>query len=328
MAGAAKHRRRTQRLSGWDTNVVYVCVLMGLRLHGAVEPIHRSSKGCKRNPFPLYAAKDYISNIDNRDVLDVRDRLLKIPNMNITGRLPAVLLVCRTMHVRCTITVCRCQAPVDTAGVVQHIELNPADRLRWQQHKADSVFVLHHAPTILVKLDNSDKDTGLGPGVIAVDEHLCQPFTTDLDLPESSCCRARIVKVRARREQVPLTIVAASTLYTLQGTTAEPGLIYYFRTPRRLDTVIKWIACYMALSRVRCLSELRSIGLTSSVRELIDLGPPEGFLARFLHLFEDKFSQTHETVEDVLRASGPGYGIKIRHSLILVSPAHFLNQEH
>ena len=161
--------------------------------------------------------------------------------------------------------------------MVQHIELNPVDRLRWQQDEVDSVFVLHHAPTILVKIDNSDKDTGLGPGVIAVDKHLCQPFATELDLPESWCSRARVVKVRARREQVPLTILTASTLYTLQGTTAEPGLIYYFRTPRRLSLVMKWIACYMALSRVRSLSELRSIGLTSSIRELIDLGADSNF---------------------------------------------------
>ena len=267
---------------------------------------NRSTEAAKaaKETLILYAAKDYISNIDNRDVLDVRDRLLNIPNMNITGRLPAVLLVCKTMHARCTITVCRCQAPADTAGVVQHIELNPADRLRWQQHKADSVFVLHHAPTVLVNIDNSDKDTGLGPGVIAVDKHLCQPFATEIDLPESWCCRARVVKVRARREQVPPSQLAASTLYTLQGTTAEPGLIYYFRTPRRLHTVIKWIACYMALSRVRCLSELRSIGLASSVRELIDLGPPEGFLTRFTIIFKDKIADSHTRVEETLLEFG------------------------
>ena len=262
-----------------------------------------AAKAAKEIIF-LYAAKDYISNVDNRDVLAVRDLLLKIPNMNTTGRLPAVLLVCKTMRVRCTITVCRCQAPVDTTGVVQHIELNPVDRLRWQQDEVDSVFVLHHAPTILVKIDNNDKDNGLGPGVIAVTKHLCEPFATDLELSESRCSSARVLKVRARREQLPLTIVTASTLYTLQGTTAEPGLIYYFRTPRRLSTIMKWVACYMALSRVRSLSELRSIGLTSSIRELIDLGPPEGFLTRFNRIFEDNISQTDEAVEHIIRELG------------------------
>ena len=242
--------------------------------------------------------------MDNRDVEAVRDHLLKFPNMNTTGRLPAVLLVCKTMRVRCTTTVCRCQAPVDTTGVIQHIELNPADRFRWEHDEADAVFVLHHAPTILVKIDNSEKDTGLGPGIIAVEKYLCQPFATEVKLTESWCSRARVLKVRARREQVPLTIVMASTLYTLQGTTAEPGLIYYFRTPRRLEKVMKWIACYMALSRVRSLSELRSVGLTDSIRELIDLGPPDGYLTRFNKIFESKISQTHEDAEKILRELG------------------------
>ena len=60
----------------------------------------------------------------------------------------------------------------------------------------------------------------------------------------------------------------------------------------------------MALSRVRTLSEFRSIGLTPSIRELIDLGPPEGFLSRFLRVFEDRISQTHEAIEDALRELG------------------------
>ena len=262
-----------------------------------------TAKAAKEILF-IYAAQDYISNVDNRDVLDVRDHLLKIPNMNATGRLPAVLLVCKTMRVRCTVTVCRCQAPVDTTGIVNHIELNPADRLRWQQDEIDSVFVLHHAPTILVKIDDSDKDTGLGPGIIAVGQDLCDPFAIDVELPQSQWSRARVLKVRARREQVPLTIATASTLYTLQGTTAEPGLIYYFRTPRRLTMVMKWIACYMALSRVRSLSELRSIGLTPSIQELIDLGPPEGFLTRFHQIFKDKIAYTHTHIEDALLELG------------------------
>ena len=252
----------------------------------------------------LYAAKDYICNVDNRDVLAVRDLLLKIPNMNTTGRLPAVLLVCRKMPVRCTVTVCRRQAPVDTTGIVQHVELHPADHRRWQQEGTESIFVLHHPPTILVKIDDNDKDTGLGPGIIAVAKQLCEPFTTEVELTDERCSRARLLKVRVRREQVPLTIATASTLYTLQGTTAEPGLIYYFNTPRRISKVMKWITCYMALSRVRSLSTLRSVGLTSDIRDLLDLGPPDGFYTRFLKVFGDKISNTQKEVEAVLAELG------------------------
>ena len=56
---------------------------------------------------------------------------------------------------------------------------------------------------------------------------MCEPFYTELEVTDERCSRARLLKVRARRKQIPLTIVTASTLYTLQGTTAEPGLVYY-----------------------------------------------------------------------------------------------------
>ena len=111
------------------------------------------------------------------------------------------------------------------------------------------------------------------------------------------CSRARALKVRAAREQVPLTIAGASTLYTLQGTTATPGLIYHFRTPRRISNVMKWISTYMALSRIQSLSQLRSIGLNTDIRDLINGGPPEGFLTRFLKIFEEKISATQQAIE-------------------------------
>ena len=56
----------------------------------------------------------------------------------------------------------------------------------------------------------------------------------------------------------------------------------------------------MALSRVRSLCEFRCIGLTPSIRDLIDLGPPEGFLTRFLKVFEEKAALTQKEIEDVL----------------------------
>ena len=200
----------------------------------------------------MFAARDHIMNVDTRDLPAVRDKLLQIPNMNTTGRLPAVLSLHLKMQVRITVSDERlaAHAPVDTSGVVRHIELHPIDRARWLQQWAETIFVLHYAPTVLVQIDEDETDTGLGPGMIAVEAVTCQPFTLELELEDPQCSRARLVKVKAAREQVPLTIATASTLYTLQGTTTTPGLIYHFRTPRRLSAVMKWIATYMALSRV------------------------------------------------------------------------------
>ena len=49
---------------------------------------------------------------------------------------------------------------------------------------------------------------------------------------------------------------------------------------------MKWIACYMALSRVRCLSELRSIGLTSSIENSLIL-----VHRRFPHMIQYDFQR-------------------------------------
>ena len=131
-----------------------------------------------------------------------------------------------------------------------------------------------------------------------------QPFTVEVELEDQRCSRARSLKARAAREQVPLTIATASTLYTLQGTTTTPGLIYHFRTPRRLSTVMKLISTYMALSRVQSLKQLRSIGLTTAIKDLIDNGPPEGFLTRFIDVFQEKTTQTANEVEKAMKELG------------------------
>ena len=254
----------------------------------------------------MFAARDHIMNVDGRDLTAVRDKLLQTPNMNATGRLPAVLLVHLKMQVRITVSDERLavQAPVDTTGIVQNIELHPIDRARWQQRSSEAILVLHHAPTVLVQINDDDADTGLGPGIVAVEAVTCQPFTIELEVEGQRSSRARLLKVKAAREQIPLTIATASTLYTLQGATTTPGMIYHFRTPRRISAVMKWIATYMALSRVQSLKQLRSIGLTTAIRNIIDNGPPEGFLTRFLNIFGEKIEQTQIAVDEAMKELG------------------------
>ena len=81
-------------------------------------------------------------------------------------------------------------------------------------------------------------------------------------------------------------------------------MIYHFRTPRRITSVMKWIATYMALSRVQSLKQLRSIGLTTTIRDIIDNGPPEGFLTRFLNIFGEKIEQTQIAVAEAMAEPG------------------------
>ena len=161
-----------------------------------------------------------------------------------------------------------------------------------------------HAPTVLVQMDDGDTDTGLGVGTVAVEAATCQPFTIELELEDPRCSRARVLKVKAARDKVPLTIATASTLYTLQGATTTPGKIYHFRTPRRISNIMKWIATYMALPRVPSLKQLRSIGLTTRFRDIIDNGPPEGFLTRFLNISGEKIEQTQIAVAEAMAELG------------------------
>ena len=67
---------------------------------------------------------------------------------------------------------------------------------------------------------------------------------------------------------------------------------------------MKWIATYMALSRVESLQQLRSIGLTTAIKDIINDGPPEGFLTRFLRVFGDKIANTHAAMEAAMTELG------------------------
>jgi hypothetical protein len=81
----------------------------------------------------LCPAKDYIQNVEPRDILHVRDELIKFPNMNKTGRLPGIALLHLQMRVRITVTLCPRLAPVDTTGTIVNIELEAPDRIRLEQ---------------------------------------------------------------------------------------------------------------------------------------------------------------------------------------------------
>ena len=62
--------------------------------------------------------------------------------------------------------------------------------------------------------------------------------------------------------------------------------------PRRLRRDQRWLAIYVALSRVRRLKNLRSIGLSRDIRAIIEEGPPDTLPAQFEKLFKEKEAQT------------------------------------
>ena len=67
--------------------------------------------------------------------------------------------------------------------------------------------------------------------------------------------------LHVRRVQIPLLPHGQSTLHGIQGTTADPGLVVFWRFPPRLSKESLWLAYYVILSRPRRLKALVSIGL-------------------------------------------------------------------
>ena len=247
----------------------------------------------------LCPAKDYIQNVEQRDLLHVRNELIKFPNMNKTGRLPGIALLHLHMRVRITVTLCPRLAPVDTTGTIVNIELEAADRIRMEQGAARPKMLLRRQPIVLVRLDECDEDIGLGPGIIAVSPMLTpEPFYLDVDVPISGAQehKPKGMKVTATRLQEPL--------YTLQGATADPGLIFHWRFSTKLSKEMRWLTVYTALSRVRSLEQFRSIGSMDTVKKLINDGPPSGMLSRFALLFDEKGAATDIAADKALSELG------------------------
>ena len=90
-----------------------------------------------------------------------------------------------------------------------------------------------------------------------------------------------------------MTIKTASTLHTLQGVTATPGLIFHWKFPRFFSPELRWLATYVALSRPPSLAQLISIRIPDDLRGLIEGGPPEGIHMRFSAMLGEAAQATH-----------------------------------
>ena len=78
-------------------------------------------------------------------------------------------------------------------------------------------------------------------------------------------------------------------------------MVAYWTFPQRSTTVIKWLIVYVILSRPRSLAQLKSIGLTGKVREIIEAGPPEDLVANFSKLFKEKIQATKDLAREAAR---------------------------
>ena len=74
--------------------------------------------------------------------------------------------------------------------------------------------------------------------------------------------------------------------------------------PQRGDNDIKWLIVYVLLSRVRSLSNLRSVGLNTKIRAIIEGGPPTMIAENFEKLFRTKIDDTSKAARAARAALG------------------------
>ena len=238
-------------------------------------------------------------------------RMLQEPSLSNTKRLPGLCLLHVGMRVRLTATVLSPWAVQDSAGEVVAMSFSPEDAaaLRAEGHIAatsvSAEYALRALPVaVYVKLDEVDVeflppttcsvhavagfDSGCPnckkiPGVVVV-----KPLTRAWHYTDTGLQISTAVK----RTQLPIMPEKACSLYSLQGATCDPGLIAHFDMPKRADPEIKWLIAYVMLSRVRRLSCLASAGLSQSIRDIIEAGPPTSLLENYERLFKDKIRET------------------------------------
>jgi hypothetical protein len=240
--------------------------------------------------------------------LEVYRRMLAVPSVAHTSRLPGWVMIHIAMRVRITTQVLPPWAVQDTTGTVMEIDLSPQDKRRishsGDSHPAAEMHLKEQPLGVYIKLDQCNREF-LPPAVC--EQHRQAGFSR-----ECSACRAlegwvliepisrswtftdpvtgAILKVS--RTQLPLMPADACPLYSLQGATCDPGLIAHFVMPRRADDDIRWLIVYVLLSRVRSLSRLRSHGLTPQIRKIIEGGPPKMLAENFEKLFRKKINNT------------------------------------
>ena len=258
--------------------------------------------------------------------------ILSHVNMNDTGRLPGIWLGHIGMRVRLTMTVEQGVAVTDSTGTIVGLDFDERELQSHQQAIATgetSVVLLKYLPRcVYVKLDKDPAGDGgtvdLIPSIPCTDHEAsgaqencpeCRCFPDVVAIPpiqnptpwsievNLEHCVDK-VKLKIKRRQIPTTILNASTLHVLQGTTCDPGLIYHWTFPKRLRKDVMWLAVYVALSRVRSLKYLRSIGMTDKIKNIIEEGPPDSLPAQFEKYFGKTETKTAAIAEEAMQKMG------------------------
>ena len=262
--------------------------------------------------FYAQAVDQALTLIQRASQEEFYEELLKIPSLSSTKRLPAAVLWHHGMRMKFSTTLQQPYAVQDVECTV--IGFEPADK----DYASKAALDAQHCQgehlcglmpkAIYVKIDDCDfhflppapcsvhRSTGhdasclnclraVQPGVFAV-----KPQTRTFRYYYDPQNKTKYTNVQ--RTQFPLTPAPAMPLYSMQGTTADPGMVAYWFFPQRCSQTVKWLIVYVMLSRPRSLATVTSVGLTTKVRDIIEQGPPEDLVATFHKLFDEKIKTT------------------------------------
>ena len=252
---------------------------------------------------------------------------LQVSSLTQTKRLPAFCLLHIGMEVRLTTTIEVPYAVQDATGTVISIEFDRSDTAVHEHNLKDPVLQNLKPEILLQKL----------PTAVLIKLHDCKQFF----LPAQPCfecttqtatCTRCIAKRKAlegvfavepiprtwkyegpllnckfanvKRRQFPLAPARVLPLYSMQGMTASPGLVAHWVVPPRLPSDIKWLICYVTLSRVPSLAQLVSVGLSDNIRSILEKGPPEGVVQMFSTLFSQKIEDAKKAAQEAKNRLG------------------------
>ena len=240
---------------------------------------------------------------------------LQVSSLTKTKRLPGFCLLHVGMEVRLTTTLEMPYAVQDATATVLEIEFDKPDEHRRQNTTGSAVLESLEPEALLNSL----------PVAVLIKLHDCKhvflPVTPCANCPVfSKTCTACMANrdaiegvfaveplsrtwkydgselagqfINVKRRQIPLAPARVLPLYSMQGMTATPGLVAHWVIPPRLPSDIKWLICYVTLSRVPSLKQLQSISLSNKIRDILENGPPEGMVQMFNTLFEQKMQDT------------------------------------
>ena len=304
-----------QRTAGWYQSCYLWSVVSLINYTRA----RMSAKAAVRTLFFCPAVDVPVKYIPARDDNGKEDptgyfwKMLQEPSLGTTARLPGVACFHMDMRIRLTASVLPPWAVQDSAGTIVDIDLHPVDKARLAKCGVEppAEFELKRLPNALyVHLDNVSEEflppricnahavAGYSPSCVD-----CKSFPGVVQI--SPVARtwtysdtANDFKTGVHRHQTPIMHEKASSLYALQGTTTDPGLIAHFNMPNRLDGDVKWLIVYVMLSRVRSLEKLASVGLNDKIRKIIEAGPPEELVGNFEKLFRQKANRTRVIARD------------------------------